>query len=151
VAAQRARGHLVRLGEDLSLLATFQALAGHLDRARSSMREALPLAESSGTLTSVASALASTALIEAEGGHAERTATIAGALDAMTEASRVAIAQVDMLRMPTAADEARSRLDPEAFERAYRLGRTMDRDAILAFARAGLAEPEPGATTPGGA
>ena len=30
-------------------------------------------------------------------------------------------------------------------------GRTMDRDAILAFARAGLAEPEPGATTPGGA
>ncbi len=148
VAAQRARGHLVRLGEDLSLLATFQALAGHLDSARASIREALPLAESSGTLTSAASALASAALIEAEGGHAERTATIAGALDAMTEASRVAIAQVDMLRMPTAADEARSRLDPEAFERAYRVGRTMDRDAILAFARAGLAESEPGATAP---
>jgi len=88
-------------------------------------------------LTSVASALSSAALIEAQGGHPERTATIAGALDAMTESSRVAIAQVDMLGLPTSADEARSRLDPEAFERAYQLGRTMDRSAIIAFTMAG--------------
>jgi predicted ATPase/class 3 adenylate cyclase len=140
VAAQRARGHFVRLGEDLSLLATFQALAGHLDRARASMREALPVVDETGTLTSVASALSSAALIEAHDGHPERTATIAGALDAMTESSRVAIAQVDMLGLPTSADEARSRLDPEAFERAYQLGRTMDRSAIIAFTMAGLAE-----------
>lgn len=91
VAAQRARGHLVRISEDLSLLSTFQALAGHLDRARASVLEALPLADQAGTLTSVTSALASVALIETESGRPDRAATIAGALDALTESAQVAI------------------------------------------------------------
>ncbi len=154
VADQRARGHLVRVGEDLSLLATFQALAGHLEEARASMRESLPLADEHGTLTSVASALASAALIEANGGHPERAATIAGALDALTESSRVAIAQVDMLGLPTAADEARPRLDPDVFRLAYEAGRLMDRAAIIAYAQEGLeispaANRLPGSTKPG--
>ena len=43
-----------------------------------------------------------------------------------------------MLGLPSAADEARTRLDLEAFERAYAAGRTMDRAAIIAYALAGL-------------
>ena len=141
VAAQRARGHLVRVSEDLSLLSTFQALAGHLDRARASVLEALPLADQAGTLTSVTSALASVAQIETSAGRPERGATIAGALATMTESAQVAITQVAMLGLPPAADEARARMAPEAFDRAYAAGRTMDRAAIIAYALDGLRMP----------
>jgi predicted ATPase/class 3 adenylate cyclase len=141
VAAQRARGHLVRVSEDLSLLSTFQALAGHLDRARASVLEALPLADQAGTLTSVTSALASVAQIETSAGRPERGATIAGALATMTESAQVAITQVAMLGLPPAADEARAHLEPEAFDRAYAAGRAMDRAAIIAYALDGLRMP----------
>jgi predicted ATPase/class 3 adenylate cyclase len=138
--AQRARGDWVRLGEDLSLLATFQALAGSFERARATIREALPIADGNGTLTSVVSALASAALIEARGGAPERAATIAGALETLTSASRVVIAQVAMLGLPSPADEARSRLEPETFARAYADGEGMTRAAIIDYALEGLGQ-----------
>ena len=72
VVAQRARGHMVRISEDLTLLATFQAMAGHIEQAVASALEALQLADQAGTLTSVTSALASGALIETQSA-ADRT------------------------------------------------------------------------------
>jgi predicted ATPase/class 3 adenylate cyclase len=140
VAAQRARGHLVRISEDLSLLATFQALAGHLDRAVSSGLEALPLADRAGTLTSVTSALASAAMIETRSGRPERAASIAGALETLIASTQVAITQVAMLGLPPTADEARAAMETAAFDRAYAAGQAMDREAIIAYALAGLRE-----------
>jgi predicted ATPase/class 3 adenylate cyclase len=141
VAAQRARGHLVRISEDLSLLATFQALAGHLDRATASVREALPLADQAGTLTSVTSALASVAMIETRAGRPDRAATIAGALETLIASTQVAITQVAMLGLPPTAEEARAHLAPDAFARAYAAGRAMGRAAIIAYALEGLTKP----------
>ena len=138
IVVQRARRDPARLGQDLGLLGTIQAKAGRLEDARRSVQEALVIVNEGGTLTSVASTLSGAALIEAEDGRPDRAATIAGALDALTERSGIVVAEVAMLGLPTAAEEARSRLDPETFETAYERGRSMNRSAIVAYALAGL-------------
>jgi hypothetical protein len=58
----------------------------------------------------------------------------------MTEASQVVVPEVAMFGLPTMADEARSRLDPAAFQLAYEAGRSMDRRTIIAYSIAGLAK-----------
>ncbi|HLY15357.1 MAG TPA: adenylate/guanylate cyclase domain-containing protein [Candidatus Limnocylindrales bacterium] len=143
VVAQRARGHIVRISEDLALLATFQAMAGHLEQAVGSALEALQLADQAGTLTSVTSALAAAALIDTQAGRPERAATIGGALEAIIASTQIVITQVAMLGLPPTADVARAMMEPEAFARAYAAGRAMDRAAVIAYALEGLAERQP--------
>ena len=138
VVAQRERGHIVRISEDLALLATFQAMAGHLEQAVGSALEALQLADKAGTLTSVTSALAAAALIDTQSGRPERAATIGGALEAIIASTQIVITQVAMLGLPPTADVARAMMGPEAFERAYAAGQAMDRAAVIAYALEGL-------------
>jgi tetratricopeptide (TPR) repeat protein len=114
-------------------LGSVARLAGDLDKADRSLAESMRLFHELGMLIGIVSCLDALACVEA-GRQPERAARLWGAWERMTAELGVESTERDAAERAEAIAVARAGIDPDAFERAWQEGRSLEVDEAVEYA-----------------
>ena len=147
IELQRAIGDRLGTSANLVGLAGMEVAIGHVEAARTHLREATEIAAESGTAAMLATVVLPNAIVASLEGRHEEAARLAGAWEQLQRQYQVRFPDVALERFgdPTAA--ARDALGDDAFERAFESGLDLDLPGIARLAVAGgessVTEPAP--------
>jgi len=132
LAAFRAGGEPFRIANGITILSAIRLKEGDFAGTRDGLVEALQIFRQSGDLHAIVRILMLAATLSLAEGDPVRAARTTGAADAIREPLGEIATPLQLLRIEDPAPIARAALGEEAFEAAYKAGRSMALDEIVA-------------------
>ncbi len=133
LAVAQGTGDVQLSADSLTHLGTFALRVGDYQQAAALYQQSLALISTRGHRVKIAEDLAGLAEVANLVGQPERAAQLFGAVEALCEASNIRLSPLRRLEYDRTVESIRARLDAATFAEAWKTGRTMTLDEVLAI------------------